>query len=230
MYGRIDRIASYCIREASKAKMKADQFDVIMMLNEVQRDIATRALAFQDTVTVHLKSGVSDYQISEPIWKIYEAQEPQSWLNPLVIIHDIKAWKEIINNPGAVSLAALTALGITLTQGVLIDNNGLIEFASNPVFAILWNGKLSLFPSPQVDDDLTLFVINTPSEIIPDKGDPDLPFEWDRCLRYGVCSEIIGGDWKLRYEQELSEMTHRTIKSTIKDPDRVLSRTDELGW
>ncbi len=233
--GRIEKITQAVVYELNRARAKdtppvtlaaLERGVILNHLNELERKIAEEALAFEHRQRLYLVPNLATYTIDEQIYKIKEIEEPSTWNSRLTVIHDANRWVDLKNGTGSSGtdyVSDRNNLNVVL-------NLGTITVHPTPLFIHVFANQIEFYPAPKTMEPITLFLYLYPDELTLDDDDPNLPLAWDRCLRYGILADMLGGGWQTKFDDELSDQKHQAIKSTIKDVSRTESRYDKVGF
>lgn len=233
--GRIEKITQTVVFELNRARAKdtppvtltaLERAVILNHLNELERKIAEEALAFEHKQQLYLVPTLPTYTIDQEIFKIKEIEEPSTWNTRLTVIHDANRWVDIKNGTGTSGIDYVRDrdnLNVVLNLGTL-------TVSPVPLFIHVFGGQIEFYPAPTKMEAITLFLYLYPDELTLDDDDPNLPLAWDRCLRYGILADMLGGGWQTKFDHELADQKHQALKSTVKDAQVTESRYDKVGF
>ena len=226
MLARVDEIVSKVLFQLSdEAQRKATKGLVIDFMNDVEKDIARRALALPAFKSVSLVSGTVEYDLKCNIYTIQEFQTPASWVNvpPLNIpYYGIMGDFQEDYEPVKLEVVKDLNVWVAITQ--------LPSMYSTPHWVKIWDQSIELYPAPTQADTLSFWCYLYPTKMDENSTVPSLPEKWDVCLRYGTLAQIAGGDWTSKYEAELGKLSHDSVRGSMKGVNRKASTTDSLGF
>lgn len=107
---------------------------------------------------------------------------------------------------------------LTLTNSITDFEAAKAELQSGeqPEVVLQMNGSLFFWPIGADGDIVTVYSIKAvaPYTQVEGTGDPVLAWGWDKTLRYGALSNLIGGPWNEKYEDEYKTQAHSSIQQS----------------
>ncbi|GEM_PF-4572945 len=205
--GRTDIIISKLVRRLKGLKVdpmpRTDE--LLSLLSDAQLEVAQRGLAIKAEITFYTEAAEDVYDLGTKIFRIRKLIEPTTWTTPVEIINNEERWSEIVRSQ---------SLG---------------EVTPQPLYATVWNGRLKFWPTPTVTgEEIEVFLYLLPSRLIDEGTDPEVDLTWDNCLEYGVLDDLMGGDWTVKYENELSRLGQQNIREALA-PTRI-KHWSEIGF
>ena len=177
---------------------------VIDALNEVYDNLCRNNYALKGDEVITLEAGTELYDIGLKIHKIAELIEPTGWITRLEIVEDSDRWADI-------KRSQLTS--------------------SYPLSVMVWNGRLRFYPVPSTTgDEIEAFVYFLPDYALAIGNDPETDPKWDVALKYGVLSILLGADYELKYQSEIINLSHQSLKETTKGVIRHRHSIDDVGY
>jgi len=101
--------------------------------------------------------------------------------------------------------------------------------AAQPLGVFVWNNRLKLFPVPTVTgDEVEVLAYLLPSRLIKESVEPEVDLTWDGCLEYSVLDQILGGEWRIRYDEELSRLGQQNLREILSSTH--ISHFSDIGF
>jgi hypothetical protein len=203
---RVDKIIQ---RVKNKMKEMRDPdgmtFDILDEMNQVQLELCRDFLALKFETDLDLSIGEGTYPLGGPVFKVKQFIRPATWQHKLTIIHDTERWEEIVSNP--------TICG------------------TQPLYGIVWNSVLRLWPLPVQDDTVSLFGYALPSVGLDEGRDPELGIEWDKCLEWGTLGNMNNDTAMTQlYRSKASSLAEQAMKEAVAGVIQVQKSTSRLGF
>ena len=189
--------------------LKVDPFprtdELIALINDAQLEVAQRGLAIKSEIDFLTEAGEGVYDLGVKIFRIRKFIEPTSWKIPLQIFNNEDEWSSFVRS------------------------NSLESVAAQPLGVFVWNNRLKLFPVPTVTgDEVEVLAYLLPSRLIKESVEPEVDLTWDGCLEYSVLDQILGGEWRIRYDEELSRLGQQNLREILSSTH--ISHFSDIGF
>jgi hypothetical protein len=196
------------IKQDTEANVEADAAVILDELNEVQKEVARRALAMKSEIRLTLEKGTERYDTESAIYKI--------------------AYMAVYSKDGS----RLSEPEFCQSPEEYADakEDASVQACGNPVKVLIWDRYLRLTPTPATTGDVLLIHGHIlPANALSMDKDPELGSQWDRVLEFGVLANILGGDWVTMFEAKLAEVSQLSMMETA-TVNKISHWSDKTGF
>lgn len=177
-------------------------------ISDAQIAIATEALILKGYQKLTLVVGKDRYPLEDEVYKLRTFVEPTTWEARLTVIENTEEW---------------------------VAKKREDSDSTQPLYALVWNRFLHLWPIPVAAEGLEIFTYRLPSETIVAGGDPEIPQLWDLALRYHAVASILRNGpaadrYKGLFEFELRRHAPREQREHAGAIRRRQHSSDDLGF
>jgi hypothetical protein len=193
---------------------------ILSELDAIQLEVAQRGLAIKDETDLTLEKGTDLYDLgggNGTIFRLKGFVRPPSWNDPLEIVNDVRKWDELVSSRNATN-HRLTSVGL------------IPPTSRQCTHAMIWNGRLRLFPAPaKTGDQFRVYFYRLPSANLEEGRDPEVDRLWDNALLWGALGKMVGDPWASKYEFELERLKQQEMNESGR-PLTVEHFTDNVGF
>lgn len=217
---RTDQILHRIERDIRTAGKTPPDPDVILdAMNQIQKDICQKALAYKFDDRITLDKGVDTYDLGRKIFQLKSFIEPASWVQwptwwqcwkkgtgkgELEIVTSTQRWRDLqLSNPSV----------------------------AHPIAVMVWNERLRLFPAPSVTgEELYAFMYLLPSKPMELGNDPELNDLHDNAIQWGALRDLIGGDFREMYNEEVQRLGQQGFREITDGTLQIDHWSRDLGF
>jgi len=207
---RVDSMISVVLRQVQdEGARNVSPQEILEVLNRTERDVCRRGLALRADATLTTGPGKDTYPVASNLYRLANIQEPTAWTSRVECLHDLNRFIEVSRETNE---------------------------STQPLYAIIWNKVLRLFPAPSDAQKLILYAFALPDEDMVAGGDPQVDYAWDEILEIGAIHRLLlgrpnyNGNLGLTYVSMINAQRNEEWKEGFHGVKRVAHSSDDIGF